>query len=77
MTLDDKSGYQATGSCSGFPETRRNLMPSSPARISISSPQSNSTSERFSTRKGAPLSSAALPKRIEIKTLPKAKGANV
>src|ERR1035441_2567014 len=39
--------YHATGSTSGFPETSRKRTPSSPACISISSPRSKSTSERF------------------------------
>src|SRR6478609_435569 len=39
--------YQATGSSSGRPDTSRNLIPSSPAVTVISSPLSNSTSERL------------------------------
>src|ERR1041384_7421785 len=44
---------QATGSSSGRPETRRNRMPRSPPWTGISSPESNSTSERFPVSDGA------------------------
>jgi hypothetical protein len=37
--------YQATGSSIGWPDTRRNRIPSGPACTVISSPRSNSTSE--------------------------------
>ena len=40
---------QATGSWMGFPETRRNRIPCSPACTEISSPVSKSTSERLPT----------------------------
>src|ERR1017187_6768209 len=39
--------YQATGSSSGFPETSRNLIPSSPAWTTTSSPLSNKINERL------------------------------
>src|SRR5262249_46296881 len=42
--------YQATGSSIGLPDTNRNRTPSSPACTVISSPLSNSTSERFPVR---------------------------
>src|SRR3984893_1131121 len=44
--------YHATGSWSGFPETRRKRIPSSPACTVTSSPRSKSTSERFSALAG-------------------------
>ena len=53
--------YQATGSSSGFPETRRNRMPSSPAWIVISSPRSKSTSERLSASRGGVVSAHLIP----------------
>ena len=49
--------YQATGSWSGFPETSRNRMPSSPACTMTSSPRSKSTSDRFSACAGGVVSS--------------------
>ena len=39
--------YHATGSSMGLPDTSRNRMPSSPACTTISSPWSNSTSDRL------------------------------
>src|SRR6185436_15580649 len=39
--------YHATGSSIGLPDTSRNRIPSSPACTTISSPRSNSTSERL------------------------------
>src|SRR5207248_5276945 len=44
--------YHATGSSSGFPDTSRKRMPSSPACTINSSPRSNSTSERLSASEG-------------------------
>src|SRR5207247_1557898 len=46
---------QATGSSIGLPETSRNRMPSSPAWTVISSPESNSTSERLPASSGVPV----------------------
>ena len=48
--------YQATGSWSGFPETSRNRIPSSPACTVTSSPRSKSTSERLSASVGGVVS---------------------
>src|ERR1035438_6018798 len=39
--------YHATGSSSGLPDTSRNLIPSSPAWTTTSSPLSNRISERL------------------------------
>ena len=49
--------YQATGSSSGLPETRRKRIPSSLACTTSSSPRSNRTSERFSASEGGAVSS--------------------
>src|ERR1051326_7745421 len=48
--------YHATGSCSGFPETSRNRIPSSPACTVTSSPLSKSTRERLSASVGGVVS---------------------
>src|SRR5437762_9395814 len=48
--------YHATGSCNGFPETRRNRIPSSPACTVTSSPRSKSISERLSASVGGVVS---------------------
>ena len=53
--------YQATGSSSGFPETSRNRMPSSPACTSTSSPASKRTSERLSASFGGVVSAQPTP----------------
>src|SRR6202023_597299 len=53
--------YQATGSSSGFPETRRNRTPSSPACTSTSSPRSKRISERLSASDGGAVSSQPTP----------------
>src|SRR5215475_8085871 len=53
--------YQATGSSIGFPETRRNRIPSSPAWIVISSPRSKSTSVRLSASRGGVVSAHLIP----------------
>src|SRR4029077_251401 len=53
--------YQATGSCSGFPETRRKRIPSSPACTVTSSPRSKSTSVRFSALVGGDVSAHPTP----------------
>ena len=39
--------YQATGSCSGLPETSKKRIPSSPACTATFAPESNKTSERL------------------------------
>src|SRR5215469_1965268 len=49
--------YQATGSSSGLPETRRKRIPSSPAWTTTSSPRSKSTSDRLSASDGGAVSS--------------------
>src|SRR3954469_18711102 len=48
--------YQATGSSSGLPETRRKRIPSSPACTLTSSPRSKTTSDRFSASVGGGVS---------------------
>src|SRR5213079_2736651 len=53
--------YQATGSSSGFPDTRRNRIPSSPACTVTSSPRANSTSERLSASLGGAVSDQPTP----------------
>ena len=53
--------YQATGSSSGFPETSRNRIPSSPACTTTSSPRSKSTSDRLSASDGGAVSSHPTP----------------
>src|SRR3984957_20727437 len=53
--------YHATGSPSGFPETSRKRIPSSPACTSTSSPRSKTTSDRFSASDGGFVSSHPTP----------------
>src|SRR5262249_16346188 len=48
--------YQATGSSSGFPETNRKRIPSSPAWTVTSSPLSKRMSDRFSASAGGVVS---------------------
>ena len=53
--------YQATGSCSGLPDTRRKRIPFSPACTSTSSPRSKTTSERLSASEGGAVSNHLTP----------------
>src|SRR5580704_3625587 len=48
--------YHATGSSSGFPETNRNRIPSSPACTVTSSPRPNSKSDRLLASDGGAVS---------------------
>src|SRR6266571_3499796 len=62
--------YHATGSSIGFPDTRRNRIPASPACTVTASPLSNSTSERFCTSPLPPLPLATTGPTCSVRTAP-------